>query len=530
MAEKRKYTKRSEYWTKNNSAISSDKKEVTKVGNTGLTTARLSLTELGTSALNTIKGFVNHMKPIELRYPHNLATYTEMEDDADIAEALEATYVFVDRAFQDFSISFNKDSEESKKAADYVDWCLRNMEGQTLRQAIRSAITYKKYGFSILEKVYTKVTDGTEYNGFYKLKRLGYRPPETLKLGEPFIFSSDGREILACVQNIDNKVSYGYVNINTSTLGEKVIPRNKFLLFAHNATESNPMGVSPFNAIYTPWKEKKLLSEYEVIGVSKDMGGMPVLEVPSDILNMASADKNSDEARSLDILKSNMANMHAGEQAYMIMPSDIQDNSGVKAYSLTFKGIEGGGKQFDTSALIDRRKKEIFDRFGAGFLIMGNDNVGSYSLSDNKQTLHSHYIERDVGLITEIINVDLIPQLLALNGFKLTDVDMPKLRSQDISDPDIESNSKMLQRIIAVGGLPVTAEVQNEIYEKLGFDYRLPDEILSDQDKFLEWKTTYGSENTSRSGDGLAVGTTGNGTSTTVATNDTSTLNTENAS
>lgn len=257
---------------------------------------------------------------------------------------------------------------------------------------------------------------------------------------------------------------------------------------------------------------------------------MPVLHVPADVLNRAAADPNSDEAYSLEILKANLANLHAGEQAYMIIPSDTQgDGNSVRQYDLTFKGVEGNGKGFDINELIQRRKKEIFDRFGAGFLIVGNDDPGSYSLSDNKQTLHSHYIERDVDNMSEVINTDLIPQLLSLNNFKLNDEDMPKFIPDDTGDPDIESNSKMLQRIIAVGGLPITAEVQQEIYEKLGFEYKIDEELMSDPEKFLEWKNTFGSENKSRSGDGLASGT-GNGTSTSVASSNTSDLNSENAS
>lgn len=536
MATKRKYTKKSQYWNKTNTTpVESKSKETTsekieKVGNTNMATSRLQLTEIGTSALSTIKAFTRFTKPMELRYPENLRTYNEMEDDVDVSEALEANYTFVDRAFVDFTIDYNKESEKSKEAAQFVDWCLRNMDGQTLRQAMRSAATHQKYGFAILEKVYTKIKDGSEYDGHIKVKKLAFRPPETLDTSRPFIISEDGRDVLGVVQNINNVLSYGYNRFTSTILGKREIPRNKFILFNVGATDSNPMGKSPLDSIYNPWKEKTLLSEYEVIGVSKDMGGMPVLHVPADILNRAAADPNSDEAYSLEILKANLANLHAGEQAYMILPSDTQgDGSSIKQYDLSFKGVEGSGKQLDIAELIQRKKKEIFDRFGAGFLIVGNDNSGSYSLSDNKQTVHSHYVERVVDNLAEGINTDLIPQLLALNNIRLTDKDMPKFKPDDTGDPDIEANSKMLQRIIAVGGLPITAEVQQEIYEKLGFEFKLDEELFSDPEKFLEWKNKYGSENKSRSGDGLAAGGL-NGTSSNASSDNSSDLNSENAS
>ncbi len=255
---------------------------------------------------------------------------------------------------------------------------------------------------------------------------------------------------------------------------------------------------------------------------------MPVLEVPADILNRAAENPGGDEDLSIQTLKENMANMHAGEQAYMILPSDPHEQSQSKQYSISFKGIEGSGKQFDTSALKEERKKSIYDRFGAGFLIMGNTESGSYSLSDNKQTLHSQFIERDVKLFSEVINKDLIPQLLALNGMKLSDKDMPVFLPGDVGDPDVEGNSKMIQRVVATGSIPLTPEVMNEFMRMCGITYRIPDEIVSNPEKFKEFRDLYIPNSTSRSGDGIAAGS-GNGTSTSVASGDNSNLNTENS-
>lgn len=275
MAQKRKYTKKSPYWNKTDTPVKNKEisSKIEKVGNTNMKTSRLQLSEIGTSALTTIKAFSAFTRPIELKYPENIRTYNEMEEDVDVSEALEANYTFVDRAFVDFKVDYNKKSTKSREAAKFVDWCLRNMDGQTLRQAMRSAASMKKYGFSILEKVFTKINDGSEYDGYIKIKKLSYRPPETLDSAKPFIFSEDGRDVLGITQNITNRVSYGYVSNEYLSLGKREIPRNKFLLFNYNGSESNPMGVSPLNSIYTSWKEKVLLCEYEVIGVSKDMGG-----------------------------------------------------------------------------------------------------------------------------------------------------------------------------------------------------------------------------------------------------------------
>ena len=158
---------------------------------------------------------------------------------------------------------------------------------------------------------------------------------------------------------------------------------------------------------------------------------------------------------------------------------------------------------------------------------MGDGDAGSFALSDNKQTLLSHFIERDVDLIVEAINTQVIPQALRLNGIYLSEEDMPYFVSGDIGDPDIEVNAKAIQQIVAAGAVPLTPEVVNEFLERMGFKYRIPDEIVADPAKFKQFVLDFFPEKSSRAGDGMATGT-GNGTSTSVSATDTSAANLSN--
>lgn len=67
----------------------------------------------------------------------------------------------------------------------------------------------------------------------------------------------------------------------------------------------------------------------------------PVLSVPLDIMNKAAADPTGPEAQSIAILTQNVANMHAGEENYVMLPSDTHDNTSIKEYDIEFKGITG---------------------------------------------------------------------------------------------------------------------------------------------------------------------------------------------
>ena len=109
----------------------------------------------------------------------------------------------------------------------------------------------------------------------------------------------------------------------------------------------------------------------------------------------------------------------------------------------------------------------------------------------------------------------------------LSQEDMPKFCSDDIGDPDIDTVSSAIQKIVGVKGLPMTPGTINEFFAMMGMKERIPDDVAADPEKFKEYVETYMSDPSSRSGDGIAAGA-GNGTSTTAATRDNSVANVAN--
>lgn len=503
-------------------------RSVTKATSESESVSRLRMGEMGSLAMSQITEDYSKMMEVELRWPNMISTVECMKQDATVSAALDSKYTFVEKAFKDFKV-LHSDKAESKEAAAFVEHCLKGMDG-TLRQFARNAATFNEYGFSIFEKVYEKIKTG-EYAGRFRIARLGFRPQASLSRQAPFLFGKESnlvvgiRQSLSAFKTNENLfTSMNYITEITShpnALGAKVIPANKLMIMSFGGTDSNPMGVSPLVGCYRAFREKVLIENLEVIGATKDLGGIIELKIPSSILNKAAIDKNSPEAEMVEGLMQDAANAHAGEQAFFMLPSDMKENA--PAFSMTLKGIEGSGKQYSTSALISERKKSILDRFGAGFMNVGNDKGGSYNLSESKQTIHSHFVQRDIEIIVECINENLIPQLLAMNDIRLPQADMPRIKSGLISEVDMEEFSKFVQRIGAVGYLPKVPQVINKILEVGGFDgYRVDDDMsLEDLLKIL-------GEDTSRSGDGMKQGTSGNGTGKNSSARDNSASNLDN--
>lgn len=494
-------------------SLNKSTQEINKTSSENISTSRTSRKAIGASAMAAVAAYVDLIAPVELSWPRCIDTFEQMMQDSTISLVLDKLQpAYVEKAFKEgeYAVSYNRKSPESKRAAEFLKWNLLNMD-RSMKNIMRDILKFEQQGFSVLEKVYEQSTAG-EYEGFIKVKNLANRPHRTLDSTFPYEIPDDGNIITHVVQNTSYYNSR-YLNatsiyrqgnaFRTPTDTYARIPIQKCMIFGDTVTESNPLGRSALFSLYKVWKEKRIIEEYETVGVTKDMGGMLEVKVPAEILVKAAADPSGPEAASLDVLKRNAANAHAGEQSMFITPSDPHEGANtVPQYGISLKGIEGGGKQYSTTELIKERKKAMLDRFGAGFINLGNDGGGSFSLSSDKTTLFQHFLEHTIEHIIEVFNRSLFPQLLALNQIRLKQEDMPMLVAGDIVDASPDTASKVVQRVKSVNGLVMTKSNIIQYHQQLGFDTSEMEDFSLEE--LLEMMNT-GEETQSRAGDGMAT-------------------------
>ena len=396
---------------------------------------------IGTAGIAFYQDLLNKLQPFELRWPQSMRTFDAMKNDDAIASILNITYTLVENAFTNYSIKYKKSSEKSKRAAEYLEFCLQSMDQQTFIQTVRNAQTYKEKGFSILEKIFKRVDNGGQYQGMWKISQLANRPQNSLDMSTPFEINAGGRRLVSARQNTQYFKNYFNNNLfidpkdmaDQRGRGYKTIPRKKFILFGDGATDTVPFGTPLFRSCYKAWKEKVLLEDLEVNGASKDLAGIIELAIPQEILDIAQNDPSSPEAQMVEDLLTSAANVHAGEQSYFIRPSDVQENAtSMTDYSIKLLGLEGNGRQFSPGEMIQQRRKAIYDIWGAGHILTGEGSV-SYNSAEVKNSIHLQYIKKDINVIEEGYNTDLIPQLLNdLNEFDLEHDELPKICAGEI--------------------------------------------------------------------------------------------------
>ena len=483
-----------------------EKVEVSKATSEDI--SRFRLGELGVAGNTLFNGITYNEIKKELNWPESLNTYKLMSYHSSISAPLKLFDSMVSKASLRF-VPPKDATEEEKKTTEIVASMFEDME-HSLEDFLKDAMTATRYGFAPIEKVYRKRTKsaGSVFDdGIIGIKKLALRNQKSVK---KFIFDESGNEVLGLVQDITGTID-PYNRFSSRKSSEINIPRNKFMLVTFGNERTNPFGVSPLREAYVHWKYLQAIEELEAMSVVKDLNGLPVLSLPVQYM---SADASPEQKAQLEMFKNIMRNLQQGSQSSMILPSAYDPETRQPLFKIDLL-TQDGKKNFDLNKIKDYYRTNIFIALGADILLMGNTSAGSFALGSIKNSLTGSVAEDFLRSIIQVVNDDLIRQVYELNGWDISR--RCKVDVEGFDQESLDELGKYIQRVTSVGLMPKTEEVVNLILNKLGLD-ALPEG--TDVNELL-------SDNTSRASDGMV--TPGEGTSTDVSGNDTSSLNTENA-
>lgn len=447
---------------------------------------RANKRRISTSGIQLLKDQIEYIKPFELSASQRLITYERMLLDPDVSTPFNKTKEMVEQAFSSYNIEYNKNSPESKKARDFMHWCIESLFNQTTtpRSVASHAFTYTKNKLAVFEKEYVKIPQG-EWEGFWGLEGLFPVSLSTLDQQNPFKIEDGGRKLEYARQKRDafkNNLTTTLSDYPETTDGYKHLPVNKLALFTDSVDSSNPFGISIFDHIYEEWRFKTLVKEILLTGVAKDLAGTPVFYVPSIIMEEAEADPNSWQASFLRDLDQQAADMHTGDQTFIRLPSDPHEgSSSMREFEVKFLGIEGSNKAFNLVEILEQSKKAIYNAFGAQNLLTGESGGGSYNLIEGQNSNHAFTVKRNVTIIEEVWNKDIWPQLFRLNEWELKPEDIPKFRAGDVEPISHESLSKYMQRVVTAGIFPIVPATVNWFLEQSRIPFRFEDDATLEE-------------------------------------------------
>lgn len=303
--------------------------------------------------------------------------YLEMRDDVTVGTLLDAMKLPI------LAAPFTVSPAEANTAGDQAaaDWLYDNMH-RMHRQAWKSHVSDSldsiDFGWSVGEIILERRQDSR-----FWLKNIDPRGQETL---ERWRFDDQHKdEAIAMVQRDPNS-------------GVMIpIPLSKCVHVTFRGRKGNPQGRSLLYSLHRPWRMLKDHENFEGIGVERDVGGMPMAELPE-------GDISTDD---MDELEDALKGFRRDENEFVVTPPGVK----IAPYA------SGGSKQFDIGTIIERKKKEILGRRFAQFLMLGMDNVGTQALVEGSQDFFSLGLRAVQEDLTEAWNQQLVPYLFFFNTF-----------------------------------------------------------------------------------------------------------------
>lgn len=479
--------------------------------------------ETGYTGLVTLGGQVFDDCQHELRWPHAFKTFRQMSADATIMPALEFVEGKVAEATWSVKIPKDvpKDREATLKAQQkYLTEVMNDMR-HSWSTAIKNGATFNRYGFSILEMVFRfrNFKYGSKYNdGLVGVEALSPRSQGTIYR---WYWKDKGREI----DGFDQRVFYptdgvifehnGWEVLRTLPSIEpavKYIPMKKCLHFRHNPQNDSPSGSSPLVAAWQPWKMKMAYQESEAIGVAQDNNAFKILYLPPDYLV---EDRDPDREASFEMYTRMMERAHQAKQSGFILPM-LVDNEGNKMFDFEIKNISGQ-KSYDVNAIINRYTREIQVALFADVLSLGGGSGGSYSLAESKISVLDMAVKSRLNELKDQFNHKMVKTLFEQNSWP-TDI-VPYFDFDLPNSETLDSVGSYLQKTAATGLMPLVPETVNFVLARVGIDYRVPDDMSTEELRKIM------SNFKSESGGGLETGLPGSNGEGTGASGDPNTAN-----
>lgn len=373
----------------------------------------------------------------ELSINQAFYTYRDMKLDGIISGSMSFIKAVLSKG--DFKIAYHeKSNQQEKKLIDALNASLDNMQDYDKKRLVSNWLQMLDYGCSLNEVVCERVA------GNFVFKTISPIHLTTVQK-----FEMKGGQLNKLLLNPAENDGL-LVNVDVA---QKDISGSKVLFFRIEPDSDFPLGKSLLYGAYTAWKSKKILQEYEAIGVAKNLSGVLDIKVPSEYINKYFAEPNSEEAIYVANLLTQAEMLHAGKGSYILSASDTQAN-GVRMFEITTVGGSGGNAQnYNVGQAIARYNQEIMLSLQTMVLSLGAEGGGSFALSDNSTYLMTLFIENVQRVISQEFKKAL-RIAFELNG--LPNDRIPDLEFEPVQPLDWTEFTQGWQRLLQSGG--VTAD------------------------------------------------------------------------
>lgn len=328
------------------------------------------------------------------------------------------------------------DAPEDESRAQFIRECIDDMSSPW-KETISEIHSYLPWGYSWHELVYKKRSGESrdpDRTSKYNDGKVGWakwpiRAQESL---DHWQFGSNGE-----VEGMWQRAAPDYQ--------ARLIISEKSLHFRTTSHKNNPEGRSLCKPIFRPWYFKQNIENYEAIGIERELNGIPIMRVPSEIM---AVDAPEDLAALYRMCQKIVTTAKANEMAGFVIPSDPWEDTSLAKYQFELISASGTNR-IDARKVIQAKNLEILLTLLLDFLLMGHEKVGSFALASSKTDVFGYALGAFLDSDCEIINRHAIPRLLRLNGMPTENP--PRLTHGDIESLDLMEVANFLSTMTTAG-------------------------------------------------------------------------------
>lgn len=380
-----------------------------------------------------IENTVNSLAIADLKLPKAFETYREMLLDEYISGGLLLTKGLISKL--DYKLVTADGASQAEIALiAKLNKSLANLTGYTKTDLLNQILSLLEYGQSMFEIVLKREGGATVFDTFSPIHPIDV---------QKYVYNRNVLKTLVLNPSDNDGL------IVQETAVEKKLNGEKVLQFKLNPSLDYPLGQSLLNRCYLPWKKKGIASEYELIGVAKNLSGVLKIKAPAEYIQAFYNDPTSTNAQYMTELINQAELTHAGKTSVCVVASDAQEN-GVALFDLTTMG-NSDGNDIDVNEIIKRYDISILTTLYTDILSLGQSGGGSFALSDSKTTILSLFIESLLNAITSGFE-KVVKIAYEANGIKPTG-DYAKLSFAEVEKLDFDTFSRGWQRLVQSGAV-----------------------------------------------------------------------------
>lgn len=416
---------------------------------------------LGSTGLKQHSGFIDEEFLTRLRGRNGIRIYREMSENNAILGAILFIIDMIVRQV-DWRVETPEGMDEDPGALrekEFLKSALGDMS-HTFADLISEIMSLMVFGWSFFEIVY-KVRKGdsedptrrSQYDdGRWGWRKIEIRGQETLYR---WLFDDEGG-LDGMLQQDTYRVSGG---------GTVALPIEKAVLFRTRSSKGNPEGKSLLRPAVRSWFFLKRIQEVEAIGIERDLAGMPLMEVPRELL-LKDASPEDKQLRSE--LERMIQQIRVDERWGGLLPAELDTDAKPTGYKFRLAST-GGRRMIDTNAIIRRYESRMAIAFLAEFILVAMDKVGAQSADESKKDMFKLALTTILeDVIAATFNKFAVGRLMSIN--RVPRELWPSVVPASLDSPDVEKLGKFVESLANSGLLSPNRALET----KLLSDARLP--------------------------------------------------------